>query len=234
LKQKSDIFSYIFLSIVAALLIIILVYFDASKTTIINFYDRLLIVGFCVIGCLFGISLAFYPGWYKKSSKSNKKSQRKKNEMVASRRRKGHHPDCDEFKDHVVRFNSKVFCTGCLGLALGAFSSIILMIIYIAINREITLIVSFLLLSLGLILIAFNFIEIMVPNRHKIIHIFSNIFIMIGFLMIVIGVFEITGSKTYAIISIIFTFLWLYARIQLSNLRHSIICGKCKEKCKMY
>ena len=154
--------------------------------------------------------------------------------MVASRIRKGHHPDCDEFKDHVIKFNSKVFCTGCFGLAMGAFSSIILMIIYIVINREIALMFSYLLIFLGLILIAFNFIEIILPNRRKIIHIFSNVFIMIGFLMVVIGVFEITGSKIYAIISIIFSFLWLYTRIQLSNLHHSLICGKCKEKCKMY
>jgi len=234
LKKKNDIFSYIFLSFVAAILIIVLVYFDASKTNVINFYDKLFVAGFVIIGCIFGISLAFFPRWYKKSLKSSKKSQYKKHKIVASRDRKGHHPDCNEFKNHVIRINKKVFCSGCIGLAIGAFSSIILVIIYLAVNSKITLIISFFLIYIGLILITFNLIEIIIPYRHKIIHIFSNIFIMIGFLMIVIGVFEITGSKTYAVISIIFTFLWLNTRIQLSNFRHSMICDKCKEKCKMY
>jgi hypothetical membrane protein len=108
------------------------------------------------------------------------------------------------------------------------------MIIYLAVTSEKTLMINYLLIFLGLILIAFNFIEIMLPDRHKVIHVFSNIFIIVGFLLIVIGVFEITGSRTYAIISIIFSVLWLYTRIQLSNRRHSMICSKCKEKCKMY
>jgi hypothetical protein len=234
LKKKNDIFFYIFLSIIAAILIFVLAYFDASKTNVINFYDKLFVAGFVIVGCILGISLAFFPRWYKKSLTSSKKSQYKKDESVASRRRKGHHPDCDEFKDHVFKFKKKVYCTGCFGLAAGAFSSIIFIIIYLTINNKIALWVNYVLLFFGFILIAFNLAEIMLPNRHKFIHIFSNIFLMIGFLIIVIGIFEITESKTYAIIGIIFTFLWLYTRIQLSNLRHSMTCEKCKEKCKMY
>jgi len=203
LKKKNDIFFYIFLSIVAVILNFILVYFDASKTYIINFYDKLFVAGLVIIGCIFGISLAFFPKWYKKSLRSRKKSQYKKNKLTVSRKRKGHHPDCDEFKDHVFKFKKKVYCTGCFGLAVGAFSSIILVIIYLNINSKITLLVNYnyVLLFLGFILITINLTEIMLPNRNKIIHIFLNIFIMIGFLMIVISVFEITGSTTYAIIS---------------------------------
>ncbi len=234
MKKKNDIFFYIFLSIVAAILVFVLVYFNSSKTNVINFYDKLLISGFIIIGCIFGISLAFFPRWYKKSLKSFKNSQYKKDEIIASRKRKGHHPDCDEFKDHVFKLKKKVYCTGCFGLAIGAFSSIIFVIIYVTVCNKIALLFNYILLFFGLILITFNLTEIILPNRHKIIHIFSNIFIMIGFLMIVISIFEITVSKTYAIIGIIFTFLWLYTRIQLSNLRHSMICEKCKEKCKMY
>ncbi|UCH71491.1 MAG: hypothetical protein JSW62_03580 [Thermoplasmatales archaeon] len=234
MKQKRDIFFYISLSIIAAILVLVLVYFDASKTNRIDLYDRLIVGVIVIIGCLFGTSLAFYPGWYKKISKPGKKNLNKKDEKITIRKRRGHHPDCYEFKNHVVKFNSKFFCTGCLGLAIGAISSIILLLIFLVITIEKSLMVLYLLIFLGLIMIAFNFVEIMLPDRHKIIHIFSNIFIMIGFLLIVIGVFEITGSLIYAIISILFSFLWLYTRIQLSNLRHTIICSKCKEKCKMY
>jgi len=234
LKQKSDIIYYILLSIIATFLLLILIYLGSSKTNIIDLYDKLLIGGLFIICCLFGISLALYPGWYKKISKTSKNNLNKKNDKIALRKRKGHHPDCDQFKNHVIRLDSNVLCTGCLGLSIGSISSIFLMLIYVVITSEKTLMVFYLLVFLGLIMIAFNFIEIMFPIRHKIIHIFSNIFIVVGFLLIVIGVFEITGSKTYAIISIIFSVLWLYTRIQLSNRRHSLICSSCNKKCKMY
>lgn len=235
MRQKSDNLFYLILSIITALLLIILVYFDTANTNIINITDRIIVGIIVFIGCIFGISLAFYPKWYKKLSKSGKtKSDNKKDGNAIIRKRKGHHPDCHKFKDHIINHENKFYCTGCLGLAIGSILSIIFMIVYLLINYEKNFLILYILIFLGLIMIAFNFIEIMIPTRHKIIHILSNIFIMIGFLLIVIGVFEITGSKTYAIISIIFTFLWLYTRIQLSNNRHRIICKKCKEKCKMY
>lgn len=234
MKQKSDIIYYILLSIIAVFLLLMLVYFGSSQTKIMDLYDRLLIGGLFITCCLFGVSLAFYPGWYKKILKTNKNNLDKKNEKKVLRKRKGHHPDCDQFKNHVIGFDSKVFCTGCLGLAIGSVLSIFLMLIYIVITSGKTLMVFYLLVFLGLILVAFNFVEIMFPVRQRVVHIFSNVFIVVGFLFIVIGVFEITGSIAYAILSIIFSFLWLDTRIQLSNRRHSLICSSCNKKCKMY
>jgi hypothetical protein len=234
LKQKSEVIYYILLSIVAVFLILVMVYFGASKTVTIDFYDRLLVGGLFILCCLFGISLAFYPSWYKKILKNSRNNLNKKNNKKVSRKRKGHHPDCSRFKNHVIELNDKVLCTGCLGLAIGSIISVFLMLIYLAFASGKTSTVFYLLIFLGLIMIAFNFVEIMFPIRQRFVHIFSNVFIVVGFLLIVIGVFEITKSKTYVIISIVFSFLWLFTRIQLSHRRHSLICSSCSKKCKMY
>lgn len=234
MKQKNEVIYFMLLSIIAVFFLLILIYFGSSKIMIIDFYDRLLVGGLFIICCLFGISLAFYPGWYKKIMKTSKKKIDKKNDKKLLRKRKGHHPDCDQFKNHVIKLGSKVLCTGCLGLAIGSIISVFLILIYLAFTGGKNLTLYYLLVFLGLIMIAFNFVEIMFPVRRRLFHIFSNVFIVVGFLFIVIGVFEITGSKTYAIIGIIFSFLWLFTRIQLSHRRHFLICSICKEKCKMY
>lgn len=234
MKQKSEVIYYILLSIIAVFLLLVLIYFASSKTVIIDFYDRLLVGGLFIVCCLFGISLAVYPSWYKKILKISKNNLNKKKDKKVLRKRKGHHPDCDQFKNHVIRLNNKVLCTGCLGLAIGSIISVFLMLIYLAFVSGKTSTMFYSLVILGLIMIAFNFVEIMFPLRQRAVHIFSNVLIVVGFLLIVIGIFEITGSKTYAITSIIFSYLWLFTRIQLSHQRHSLICSSCSKKCKMY
>jgi hypothetical protein len=234
LKLKNEIIYYIFLSSIAVFLLQIIIYFGSSKTVIIDFNDRLFLGCLFIVCCLFGISLAIYPSWYKRIFKVSKNRLGIKNNKKIFRKRKGHHPECEKFQNHVISFNDKVVCTGCLGLATGSISSIFLMLFYLIFINEKNVMILYALIFLGLFLIACNYIEIVLQFSNKIIHIFSNIFIIVGFFIIFIGIFEITGSKTYAIISIIFSFLWLYTRIQLSNIRHIIICSKCKEKCKMY
>ena len=234
MKQKNEVIYFILLSIIAVIFLIVLIYFGSSKIMIIDFYDRLLVGGLFIVCCSFGISLAFYPGWYRKILKPNKNKLDNKNDKKVLRKRKGHHPDCDQFKNHIICIDKKVLCTGCLGLAIGSMISVLSILIYLVFTNGITSTVFYILVFLGLIMIFFNFVEIMFPIRRRLLHIFSNVFIVIGFLFIVISVFELTGSKTYAIIGIIFSFLWLFTRIQLSHQRHIYICNSCKEKCKMY
>ena len=235
MKQKNVIFYYIFLSALAAILLLILIFFGPTDPNLINFSDRLLIGFIFIICCILGISLALFPGWYKKILKTRKKANiNKKNVSKNLPKRKGHHPDCDEFENHVIKINNKTICTGCLGLLMGCIISILLVFLYIVIAEWVASNMFFILFLLGLILIVFNFIEIMFPIRQKNIHIFSNILIIIGFLMIYISVFEITGSITFAILGLIMSFLWLDTRVQLSCYRHTTICSNCKKNCKMY
>ena len=234
MKEKNEVVYFIILSIIAVFLLLVLIYFGTSYKQPIEFYDKLLIGGILIISFLFGISLAFFPSWYKKIFPTGKSNPDIKNDKKMLRMRKGHHPDCDSFKNHVIRFGEKVYCTGCIGLAIGSILSIFLILVYFLFPYDISSYVFSFLFFLGLIMIAFNFIEIMFPVRNRYVHIFSNVLIALGFFLIIIGIFELTGSISYAIIGLIFSFLFLITRIQLSHRRHSLICKFCSKKCKMY
>ncbi len=234
MKQKTNVIYYLILSITAAVLLLTLAFFNPSNTASVDIYDKLFVGGVFITICLFGISLAIYPGWFKRFTKQEKHSPNKKQTQKTTRKRKGHHPDCDQFQNHTIRINNKIFCAGCLGLSIGAILSIFLMILYIVIGNELSFTTFYFFMFLGLIIISLVYIEIMLPIRHTIIHVISNVFLVISFLLIVVCIFEITGNKIYGAVSILLSFLWLDTRIQLSNWRHTLICKSCADNCKMY
>lgn len=234
MKQKTNVIYYLILSITAAVLLLTLAFFNSSNTASVDIYDKLFVGGVFITICLFGISLAIYPGWFKRFTKQEKHSSNEKQTQKTARKRKGHHPDCDQFQSHTIRTNNKMFCAGCLGLSIGAILSIFLMILYIVIGNELSFTTFYFFMFLGLIIIGLVYIEIMLPIRHAIIHVLSNVFLVVSFLLIVVCIFEITGNKIYGAVSILLSFLWLDTRIQLSYWQHSLICNNCTEQCKMY
>ncbi len=233
MKQTKTILYYIILSFVAAFLLIILTFFGSSKN-IIGIFDRLLISIIFIICCLLGISLAIYPNWYNKIRKSQNYNENKKQFIKKKLKRKGHHPNCNNFQKHILKIKHKSYCAGCLGLAIGSLISILLMIFYIIIvNEQISQIFQLLVIT-GFIFISITYIEFVQPHRNRIIHIISSVLLVVSFLIISISIFELTGNKIYGILSIVFSFLWLETRVQLSIWRHSYICNNCDEICKMY
>lgn len=235
MKQKTNVIYYLILSITAAILLLTLAFFNSSNTTSVDIYDKLFVGGVFITICLFGISLAIYPGWFKRFTKQEKHSPNKKQTQKTTRKRKGHHPDCDQFQNHTIRIDdNKMLCAGCLGLSIGAILSIFLMILYIVIGNELSFTTLYFFMFLGLIIIGLVYVEIMIPIENIIIHVLSNVFLVISFLLIVICIFETTGNKIYGAVSILLSFLWLDTRIQLSNWRHTLICKNCDENCKMY
>ena len=230
--KKNYVFYYIILSISAALLIILLALFSPLKINTITWYDKLFLSVLIIIGCLFGYNLAFHPSWLKKYSKTN--IQTKKNQRTTKRKREGHHPNCSKFQNHTILINDKKFCTGCLGLCLGCITAILLVIIYLNFDIIWSSVILYFLIVIGLIMIFLSYIETVLTRKHRIFHIISNIALVLGFLLVTISIFEITGNKIYGLVGIILSVLWLDTRIQLSNWRHSQTCIKCIEKCKMY
>jgi uncharacterized membrane protein len=212
----------------------LVVLYNISTENNLEINDKLIVGLFFIIICLLGTSLAIKPGWIKRHLKIVLQISVKKNTKKPARKRKGHHPDCDRFKNHTIKINGRIYCAGCIGLAIGCLISIILMIIYVSFSFSLSSDFFLFLTILGFLIIGFVFVEIMINNRKTLIHIISNSLFVIGFLIIVISLIEITGDKIFGIISIIFSFLWLDTRIQLSNFNHSIICKNCNKTCKMY
>lgn len=230
MKYKKNVYYYFILSIVAAIIIVSLTLFESTDTNYFGIYDKYFVAVFIIIVYIFGLSLAIHPGWYKKGKKAiNKKKV--VNKIV--RNRKGHHPDCGQFKNHILNFKNKTFCAGCFGLAIGSIVSISLILIYLLISVNFTAFYP-LILIIGFIFVFQTYLEIIISKRNSIVHMVSNILHVTGFLLIAVSILEITNSVPYSIIAILFSFLFFNTRVQLSIYNHNLICKKCKYDCKMY
>lgn len=218
---------------IGAVLIIVVLRFNPPDEGTIGFFDRLLVGGAFILCCLFGLSLALRPNWVRRIRRHNRDNAHVP-ESQTIKNRKGHHPDCRGFKGHTLDFNNDTLCAGCFGLALGSMISILFTILYIGLFFEISNSVLYIFVTIGLIFIALNYIEIAIPKRKAIAHVMGNMFLVIGFFLVIIGVYQLTGSSAYGILAVIFSFLWLDTRIQLSSWRHAEICENCGEGCKAY
>jgi hypothetical protein len=234
LKQSKNIFYYIILSIAAAFLLLILTFLSPLNATTIGMHDKLFVGGMFITSCIFGISLALYPRWFRRLTKHTTSDSNSKKSKQTARKYKGHHPDCGNFHNHTIETKNKTLCAGCLGLSIGSIVSIVLTIIYMVIIREKTATGFYYIIFLGLIIIGLACVEIMLPIRHAVVHVISNIFLVLSFLLVTISIFEITGNKIYGMLGVIISFLFLDTRIQLSNWQHARICESCSETCKVY
>lgn len=234
MKQISFVFQYLIFSVISAILLLSVVFFNITREDALLISDRIIVGIIFITSCLIGISLAIYPGWIKRKLRGSLQDSNKKNNKKQARKRIGHHPDCNRFRSHIIKIKNNVYCAGCLGLAVGCFISIILMIVYVAFSLSLSSNIFLYLTILGFIIIIFVFIEILVNNRNILIHIISNSLLVISFSIILIGITELTRSISFGIICIVLTILWMDTRIQLSKWHHSIICKRCDKPCKMY
>ena len=233
MNQKRIVIYYLSLSSIFFLLLILL-NFLPSSSNIAKESDRIIIAFIFIIICIFGFSLSFYPRWYNKIIKNNNKSFTKNKVDNKKRNREGHHPNCVQFENHVIKIKHRNYCTGCLGLGIGSLISIFLIFNYLIFINSQSLFLFKYIFFLGFLIIYLSFFESILYNKFLIIHIFSNILLIIGFLLIIISTLENSGDLIYGIISIFASFLFLETRIQVSLLNHVNICFKCKDKCKMY
>jgi uncharacterized membrane protein len=225
---------YLILSTIGAALIIMIFWFRSSEIRSINPFDKMFVGGAFISSCIFGLSLALKPNWVGRFVNRGSKGHGSQKVDTTKRKRQAHHPDCEPFEGHTITINKKVRCAGCTGLALGSTVSIVLMIFYVVLPYEIPPTPLYILIILGMILIALNYLDLSILNENAHLHLISNTFLVIGFFLIVISVFEKTGSITYGLLAVVLSFLWLDTRIQLSDWHHSLTCKSCGNVCKVY
>jgi hypothetical protein len=221
---------YLIYSFIGVFYIFFILFFSSHGKT--NEIERIIITFIFSLCCLFGITLVFYPGWYKKimiDQSDGKKEKKSCNKRVLV----GHHPDCNYFKKHVIKFK-RLYCAGCFGLLVGCIISIIFFIIYIFINIIFNPILYKIFIILGITIIFFTYFEILIIKRKIIVHILLNIFFIISFFFITIGVMELTGNIIYSFLTIIICFIWLETRVIISKYNHMKICENCNNRCKTF
>ena len=230
MNEKNPVAYYLILSASGAVLIMLLSLSGSPNIKTIQMSDKLAIGVAFILSCMSGICVAIKPNLTKRLPKRGSHDR----QPIQTIELRGHHPECEQFKSHTIKIRNKILCPGCSGLAMGSIISITLMSFYILFLKEIPQAILPILIILGIVLIAFSYIEIVIPTRRTYLHLISNVFLVISFLLIIIGIFHLTGSVIYGLFAVLISFLWLDTRIQLSNWHHSRICKNCSETCKVF
>ena len=233
MTETRYLFSYFILSIIGASFILLFALFTPSENVDIKTLDKIIIGLAFIICCIFGISLALKPNWISsyRGRKVIKNTTMKEDLTII---RQGHHPTCGQFEKHTIKFNNKILCAGCTGLILGAIGASVIMVIYIFSRFNVSIIILYFFIITGLVLIASNFMLTFFQLKNAGGQVISSMALIMGFLFIVLGIFELTSGIIYGLFGIIISFLWLDTRIQLSYWRHSELCNNCPEMCKAY
>lgn len=233
MSQTKIILSFLTLSLIGGILLIVYVSLTPAASYPTGLIDRVIVAGVFITICIFGISFALRPNWIRLLiTKKDEKINHPHNGMYRSFR--GHHPDCKSFDAHRITPLKKTWCSGCLGLLIGCLLSILVMILYVLFPFSQTQFTLRLMLFLGLIIIIFVFLEIVQTKQHSIIHILSNSILILSFSMITVGILELSGKIEYGFYTILLCILWLDTRIRISKWHHIRLCKSCKKPCKMY
>jgi len=234
LRRETSLRFYLGLSVMGGILVLTMVWLGSSSANEVAPSARATVGGAFIASCLLGISLALRPGWLKRVTSQVGHGPSTAVADGTRKRRHGHHPDCEHFKGHTIRIGGKVLCGGCSGLTIGSAASIAGSAFYVAFSLNESRTVLLLILGGGLFIVALCLVEIRIPSREAFVHVLINIFLVVGFLFVVLAVLELTGSAVFGLAGVLLSFLWLDTRIQLSGARHSEICGECPEACKAY
>lgn len=221
-------------SMIGAILIVVVSWWGSPGSPSTGIQDRLIVGGAFIASSVYGLSLAIRPGWNSRSKKEPVPIMPVVTGESQPRSRRGHHPDCGRFSDHVIRWRGRVLCAGCTGLAVGSVASILLMSLFIAISPEFPASVWQVFLVLGLAMVGAKYLEPMVLRSSASVRLAFNALLVVGLLFVVLGAFQLTGNAIFGLLAIVLSFLFLDTRVQLSAIFHSQTCTICEENCKVY
>lgn len=224
---------YATLSAIAAALLLAVTFLHGPASTV-RPLDRSFVGAAFLVGCAAGIAFAVRPGWYRRAAKTADHSASSAPGSAVRRRRQGHHPDCGHFSAHVLRTGRGNLCAGCTGLAAGSVASIPLAVAFVSIPTSLPTAPTQALVLVGMALVAANFGKAVRPPRSAAVHAVLDFLLVIGFLLVVAGVFYRTGTLAYGAVGVTFSVLWLDTRVRVASWRHAEACRVCPEPCKAY
>lgn len=191
--------------------------------------DRALVAAAFLLVCALGLSAAVRPNWIRR--RMERRSHDSGGTPASPRTFRGHHQDCPHFAAHVLTVRGRVVCAGCTGLGAGAVLAASLMAAHAGLPGGLPLGPSAAVLALGLGFVALNYLEAGAVRGGAMVHVTSNVLLVLGFLLLVAGTLEATGDAAYAGLAVVVSLLMVDTRIQLSRWRHSEIRKACGDAC---
>jgi hypothetical protein len=221
-----------FLGIGGIIVLVVMVIYLHPTGTVYYFQKTLIILIFiliCIMGMVAAISPAKCTGFLKiKKHIPVESLVENESDKNCKKDSSGHHPECDNFKNHTYTLMGKKYCAGCSGLFTGALLAVVGIIIYYFYG--ITLSNPYLIFFIGIFCVLTALLQSFLLNMNfntgKFIF---NLILVIGAFLMLIGLIEITGSIFIQLYFILLVFIWILARIYNSEKKHTDICEKCGE-----
>ncbi|MBM4241317.1 MAG: restriction endonuclease [Euryarchaeota archaeon] len=231
---------FIGVSIVGLFFLVLMVFsVPPSKVTILA--SKTFIFSIFILICFLGIMAGIFPSKCFRIIQSEKNVQndgynKRKEDMDGEKpiKLRGHHPDCGNFSEHVFQLRGKTYCAGCTGLVIGAIISILGAFMYM-------IDASFLgengiIFWLGFIGVLSGLFQGLWLNlRWNLLHLFFNLFFVLGAFLLLVGIDKITGNLFIEFYFLGLTVFWILTRIVLSQRKHEKICASCGfESCSFF
>jgi uncharacterized membrane protein len=232
LNTKTIPIYYLLLSAFSLGLLVLIVFFFTSKQEVSLSEKLVTAIAFCG-SCLLGISVTLRPNWVRRLFSQHFVQQKSRANKHPEITFLGHHPLCPPFRSHVISIGKKTLCAGCLGLALGAGGSLVFFLIYLFAELP-PLLTSQQMFLVGIFLVIFGLIVGKITKHRPSGHVVFNIGFIAGFLFITLGILELTARPSFAILAVLFSWLWIATKKELSIWNHHTICQSCSRTCKMY
>lgn len=229
-----------FLSIsIAGLLILFFLVIFANNSKIVYPYQNPLILSIFILICILGMLAALSPSGCSRlfEFKSDQNSDFKKNfnnDDRFKREFKGHHPECDTFKNHTYSLMGKKYCAGCSGLFLGAIIAIIGTLIYYFYGIPYNYTGSMIFLTGFLLVLISLFQNYLFYMNVNLLKFFFNLILVLGSFLILVGITELKSNIFIQSYFLVLVLIWILSRISRSERNHSKICSECGNESKCF
>ena len=234
MKPSPRVIYFLILSAAAACLLLTVAYLAYSERGLVEEHERLVVGGLFIASCALCISMATRPNWVRRYWRPMVRQRAETEQEMLAREYVAHHPDCDVFQSHRIVVSGIEFCSGCLGLMIGSVISIVIVTIYLSLKPNIADAALSLAIAIGLSALFLTLSISLKQKRGSLLNTAVNICMIPGLCLLTIGMLEITGNLYAGLLSILFSFLWIDTRIQISQWRHSVACSLCHSPCKAY
>ncbi|MFX0168899.1 MAG: hypothetical protein ACFE89_06000 [Candidatus Hodarchaeota archaeon] len=222
----------LFISI-AGLALLPLLLINPPPTIIVPWQTQLIGAGFgliCVLGIIAGVSPTHCSRPFRTRREKTKvpdSEQHAQAELELHKR--GHHPTCQHYSGHIMVWGSRTFCAGCTGLVTGALIALFGTILFFFFSWQFLDPIP--IFWVGFLLVAFGLLQHMLYQflgvNHGVVRFAMNILFVLGPLMLLASLVQITNNLVLALYLLLLTLYWIFTRIVMSRRSHTIICASC-------
>lgn len=184
-------------------------------------YQREASAGVFSLICLLGIVAAIYPSRVRSLLRKGSIHQVGSEGHIL-----GHHPTCGSFTNHVLNVGDRVYCSGCLGLTIGALISVGYTIVSLFFIDSISGVGA--LFVVGLALIVIGILQHVIDGNNPMIHSVLNALLVFGVALARSAAQVMNDGIVLDAYFIALMFYIIQVRIELSQIDHSLVCAACQ------